>query len=271
MYCINPNTPQYQEILKEVGNPLTANEIYRQRYLKDGVDELFEQNFKLSSIGTREEYSSYLDTIFPDSQVKDIVYHGSSNKIEKFNKDFIGKNENVLGVNGIYLAVDKINAENYIMDSKGKKVSEGLHFTVININNPLVVESGEKPFEKLYTLDRVAFDNDYNNAKKLSSIEVTAELESRGFDAVYNKMNDWQSSYVVFEPEQIHILGSEEDIRMFQEYLENQRVEEKRLTPEKMELLSMARETLSEEEVSIVENLLNGDVNFTDMSNFTCS
>jgi hypothetical protein len=133
MYCINPNTPQYQEILKEVGNPLTANEIYRQRYLKDGVDELFEQNPELSSIGTPEEYSSYMDVS-------------------------------------------------------------------MNINR-----------------------------------------------------------------------GSEEDIRMFQEYLENQRVEEKRLTPEKMELLSMARETLSEEEVSIVENLLNGDVNFTDMSNFTCS
>jgi hypothetical protein len=133
MYCINPNTPQYQEILKEVGNPLTANEIYRQRYLKDGVDELFEQNPELSSIGTPEEYSSYMDVS-------------------------------------------------------------------MNINR-----------------------------------------------------------------------GSEEDIRMFQEYLENQRMEEKRLTPEKMELLSMARETLSEEEVSIVENLLNGDVNFTDMSNFTCS
>lgn len=133
MYCINPNTPQYQEILKEVGNPLTANEIYRQRYLKDGVDELFEQNPELSSIGTPEEYSSYMDVS-------------------------------------------------------------------MNINR-----------------------------------------------------------------------GSEEDIRMFQEYLENQRVEEKRLTPEKMELLSIARETLSEEEVSIVENILNGDENFTDMSNFTCS
>lgn len=271
MHCINPNTPQYQEILKEVGNPLTADEIYRQRYLKDGVDELFESNPKLSSMGTQEEYSSYLDTIFPESKVKDIVYHGTDQKLEKFSKDFIGKNENVLGVNGIFVAVNKENAENYARNKNFQKISEGLHSLIINVKNPILVESGEKPFEKLYQLDRQFFNNNYNNAKNLSSKEVTEQLINKNFDSVYNKMNDWQSSYIVFEPEQIHILGGEEDIKMFQDYLENKRVEDKKLTPEKMELLAMARETLSEEEVSIVENILNGDENFTDMSNFTCS
>ena len=47
---------------------------------------------KFYLIGTKEQYSSYLDTIFPDSKVKDIVYHGSYTKIDKFLKEFLGKN-----------------------------------------------------------------------------------------------------------------------------------------------------------------------------------
>ena len=44
---------------------------------KPGVEELFNSNPELASIGTPEQYSQYLDSIFPDSEVKDIVYHGS--------------------------------------------------------------------------------------------------------------------------------------------------------------------------------------------------
>jgi hypothetical protein len=37
-------------------------------------------------------YSQYLNTIFPDSKVKDIVYHGSyAEKIDKFSKDILGR------------------------------------------------------------------------------------------------------------------------------------------------------------------------------------
>ena len=39
------------------------------------MDNLFEENKELSKIGSKQLYSNYLDTIFPDSKVKDIVYH----------------------------------------------------------------------------------------------------------------------------------------------------------------------------------------------------
>ena len=48
--------------------------------IKQGVSELFESNPELANIGTPEQYSQYLDTIFPDSKVKDIVYHGTKSK-----------------------------------------------------------------------------------------------------------------------------------------------------------------------------------------------
>jgi hypothetical protein len=40
--------------------------------VKPGVSELFESNPELANIGTQQQYAQYLDTIFPDSQVKDV-------------------------------------------------------------------------------------------------------------------------------------------------------------------------------------------------------
>src|SRR5690606_14718961 len=56
--------------------------------VRQGVSELFESNPELANIGTPEQYSQYLDTIFPDSKVKDIVYHTNTRgRIESFNSE----------------------------------------------------------------------------------------------------------------------------------------------------------------------------------------
>jgi effector-binding domain-containing protein len=54
--------------------------------IKPGVTELFESNLELANIGTQQQYSAYLETIFPDSKVKDIVYHGTNLNFDKFDK-----------------------------------------------------------------------------------------------------------------------------------------------------------------------------------------
>ena len=61
---------------------------------KSGIDLAFKQHPELANIGTPEQYSQYLDTIFPNSQVKDIVYHGSKTKKpdDIFVDTHIGKN-----------------------------------------------------------------------------------------------------------------------------------------------------------------------------------
>lgn len=284
MHCINPNTPQYQEILKEVGNPLTADEIYRQRYLKDGVDELFKSNPKLSSMGTQEEYSSYLDTIFPESKVKDIVYHGSKSTLKLYNgkvidSRFILSEPDEKGAQTMLKALteedfnnlpnarfEKFRKKEHGQGGLDKFLGSGHYFTT-SLKDAQKY-AGTNLYSAIINVKNAYTEgNGYSNSR---SGKGSQELINQGYDAVTEKINNGQE-YNVFEPEQIHILGGEEDIRMFQDYLENKRVEDKRLTPEKMELLAMARETLSEEEVSIVENILNGDENFTDMSNFTCS
>jgi hypothetical protein len=41
------------------------------------VSKLFDENPELAQIGTKEQYAEYLNTVFPNSQVQDIVYHGT--------------------------------------------------------------------------------------------------------------------------------------------------------------------------------------------------
>ena len=48
------------------------------------IKEVHNANNNLSDIGTEQEYANYLKSIFPNSKVKDIVYHRSNEKFEEF-------------------------------------------------------------------------------------------------------------------------------------------------------------------------------------------
>ena len=88
--------------------------------LKPGISELFISNPELSSIGTQQEYSDYLNTIFPNSIVKDILYHGTSfaEKIEKF------KAQN----NRIYFSNSETAAQYAILSARIETTSFALDF-----------------------------------------------------------------------------------------------------------------------------------------------
>lgn len=106
-------------------------------HIKEGVDFVFEQNPELAKIGTPEQYSAYLNTIFPDSKVKDIVYHGtaSKEKIETF--DFNRSNYG----NAVFFTKDKKFAETYAFD----EVRDGLvQAQILDIKNPFDYNDIEK-------------------------------------------------------------------------------------------------------------------------------
>ncbi|MGL6064734.1 MAG: hypothetical protein ACRC0V_11640, partial [Fusobacteriaceae bacterium] len=79
---------------KELAKDILKEDIVKKEMTqpRTGVKELFEANSELASIGTQEEYSQYLDTIFPNTKVKDIVYHGSPNfGFDSFSKEKLGE------------------------------------------------------------------------------------------------------------------------------------------------------------------------------------
>ena len=248
MNCINPNSPEYEEILKEVGNPLTANEVYRERYLKNGVEELFDSNPELANIGTPEQYSQYLDTIFPDSKVKDIVYH--------------------LGVEDIEIFKNRSEREYELFGKKGKIILNGIYFGGVNNKDTINPRFDESKKRYAVVLNIINYELKKKKYTAGISDEKIETYKKQGLDGVISNEEDKDTKeYVVFEPEQIHILGSKQDIEGFENFIINP---PKKRIEGKEELLKIARNNFSEEEASIIENQLNGDENFTDISNFTC-
>ena len=126
-------------------------------------------------------YSQYLDTIFPDSQVKDIVYHGTKGfdssgrekpKFDKFDKIYIGKGQGLRSddmAKGFYFGSYKI------ADRVGTRIIPA----ILNVQE-----------ENTTTVRR-----------------NTKDFDTKG------------DVFVVFEPEQIHILGNQQDIEGFKEFV----------------------------------------------------
>lgn len=145
--------------------------------IKEGVDFVFEQNPELAKIGNEQQYSQYLETIFPDSKVKDIVYHDTNVKFDKFQSK-----------KGIYFNLKK----EFGFSNALYKVS-----AIINMENPIYSEMdkehGGKNTKLLYP----------NNDSVIGYVEDKNNI----------------GEYIVHTPEQIHILGSKQDIQGFKEFV----------------------------------------------------
>ena len=224
----------------------------------------------------KQLYSQYLDTIFPDSKVKDIVYAGSKEKFDKFK---IGDTDNKKDF-GIYFG-------SWISHYFGESERRYLNRTtaLINITNPRIinsitinsennndVENNEaiilssadasniKQFYNMGKEDGIiqlgySHSNDevdYKDSEDIYNKEVVEllekvikEVKTIGIEAYFDKLADNPAMQkeghvalkqainsgitlgntleeaVVFEPEQIHILGSNQDIKMFRSFVNN--------------------------------------------------
>ena len=167
--------------------------------VKEGVDFVFEQNPELASIGTQEQYSEYLDTVFPDSKVKDIVYRGDENyNVGEKILSRVGGNKYT---NGIYFAKNRREAAGYINDIKKKTTH--VFSAILDLKAPKVTDVYDKEINT-----NALTETDINNlkSKNIDGLDVGLSGE-QGFE------------YVVFEPEQIHILGSKQDIEGFKKFV----------------------------------------------------
>ena len=171
--------------------------------IKPAVVDLFNENPELASIGTPQQYSAYLDTIFPNSKVKDILAHISRvPNIEKFriNQNTTGNfiNSQVLG-SGIYFTppkfVDYWSMElGFIDDITGLYTDDrNIYYTIVNSKHP-------QYFTKNYIEDS---DVDPTTDIVVNNSRVTNEVEE----------------YVVKDPEIIYILGNKQDIEGFKKFV----------------------------------------------------
>lgn len=231
----------------------------------EGIDFVFSQSPELASIGSKAQYLQYLSTIFPNSKVKDIVYHGTNEKFDKFDKNKLGtKTVNETNKLGFYFSTRRIaeifngnfNLSDFlfIRDNEEKSTeffeklqtrygreqaikiykelisltndSTGLHSlskldapdsriisVLLNIKNPFYIEG----IDFIGMTRKGGFEGTKlikNKIKNKDSIIIKkATEEFAGEDEVQD------DNYIVFEPEQIHVLSSKADIQGFKDFM----------------------------------------------------
>jgi hypothetical protein len=168
--------------------------------VKGGVAEVFNENSELSKIGTLSQYSEYLETIFPDSKLKDIVYHGSANIFEEFDINLIGKNTPSNKPLGIYFTPNSKIADFLYQGTSEEKFDEqGFRYKE-------KVNTG-KVYAALLNLNEIK--EGVNFIKEEDPIDEYDTENLLKYDA-----------YVAKDKNQIYILGSNKDIEGFKNFVE---------------------------------------------------
>ncbi len=183
--------------------------------VKKGVSELFENNPELFKIGTQQQYSAYLDTIFPDSKVKEIKWHGSKQKITQFQKGF-SQRENI----GIWFQSTAQPAALYKSDNYIKPYGDFNTAVILDIKNPIILPNKEV-VGKIQNIEFSIMGNNLTKIQNLGYDAVTNDtLTFEELDNIKNNPKNFKVyETVVFEPEQIHILGSKQDIEGFENFI----------------------------------------------------
>ncbi len=227
----DPETGGIPEKKEEISNTQLEN-----------IKEVFKLNPELAEITTPEQYEKYLETIFPDSKVKDIVWHGTKGdwyKTEKFDLNLSGtgsgNNENTDGIYFIkyktatgcfgdiaFPALINIKNPNILPLTKFNKTWRNKEeYLKLKSGDGIVAEQEKSP-EQYY---EEALEG-YNEAQK-DEDEMTRSFFRKPDSPKDFHEEQLSTTYVVFNPDQIHILGSKADIEQFKNWVEKQKHEEK--------------------------------------------
>ena len=161
--------------------------------IKEGVDFVFEQNPELANIGTQEQYSEYLDTVFPDSMVKQIMYHGSPiGKIAEIDKRF--------AITYWSTTLEYVRSSNLWKNN--------ITQAILNIRNPLFTNKllASAPPEVTEFLSPAYTSEEYDS---VIGVDAGQQLVGGKTIAVKNKQVD------------THILGSKKDIEGFKKFVKS--------------------------------------------------
>lgn len=187
--------------------------------IKEGVDFVFDQHPELAEIGTREQYSEYLNSVFPESKTKDIFYHSSKIQIKDFNDSFNERG----GVGFWFMRLRQpkflYRNEKYIAPYGDKETP-----VLVNIKNPVILENKEVT-GNINGIDFSIMGYNLNKIKDYGYDAVTNDtLSSEEIVKIKQDPKKWnQYETVVLYREQIHILGSDSDIQTFQDFIEKEK------------------------------------------------
>ncbi len=151
--------------------------------IKEGVEFAFEKNPELEKIGSKEEYSKYLDTIFLDSKVKDILYHRSPEKIDVLNKAKTKK------INGNRFYFSPFNTRRY-----GQYYMQAI----------LDIKNLAEPYNEEFIKDVKKKHPEYTEGKSeffYLPAHIYLNASKYGYDGVFALEGTNDDEYSIYEPE----------------------------------------------------------------------
>ena len=177
---------------------------------------------ELSQIGTEEQYSAYLDTIFPSSKINQIMYHKTS--AEKFDEFKVSR------LGGVYFSFFDVPIRaGFIGKMIAKLTKERMVLAKVNVINPFIINRNNyKDIEKK------------TGGATQSVTELGKKYDLSGYDSILGYPNPTQDKgeldnfpqinfiegrrkdlieLAVFNPKNIHILGSKQDIEGFKNFV----------------------------------------------------
>ena len=184
------------DIWKDIKEDLNNN------HNQDSIKQVFKDTPELSAIGTVEQYTKYLETIFPNSKVKDILYHSSPNKFEKFRESMFGTYFSYQPMVGTY--------------------GDNIYSVIVNVKNPLNKPKPTDNVEIKKTYDKES--RNYNNPTFFSPEGIGTYKYDASIER--SSVTNDGTQIKIRTPEQIHILGSKQDIEGFKKYVDKTITEE---------------------------------------------
>jgi hypothetical protein len=161
------------------------------------VEYVFNNHPELSNIGTKEQYLQYLDSIFADSKIKDIMFHSSQNKFSQF------KDPSSSGLSHLWFSEEPLSYQ----------FGPNVYSVVLNIKNPLNEQNPN--YDKELRKYESPLNPDWAN-----NFDTTGELPKFEYDGTIRSSRvGGGKSVTVRNPNQIHILGSEQDMEQFKNFV----------------------------------------------------
>ena len=185
-----------------------------------GVDLAFTNNPKLKEVGTKEEYKEYIKSIFPDSLQKGIVYHDTDFETKEGKPWFLtedydikkaGKGSGLFDGEGMYFAANP-DGDNERSNWSNMKYRVS---ALLNIHKPISVKehTASGSAHSVWFRKTSAPENEYDNR----SYEVNRIMEyAFGYDSKIGEMGG--NDYIVWDKDNIHLLGSAKDVKGFHKW-----------------------------------------------------
>lgn len=193
---------------------------------RTAVESLFDKMPALKDVGTTSQYENYLQSIFPGSRHKNIVYRANSKGIATSGNK----------VGGLWFADSEEAVTNFAKEFGREEAPVAM--AVVNMSNPKVYGSFWDDFvaEEGAVIERLLEHNDIVTVEKIAKGStsmknvLSAMLAAEGHDSFFIGDDTWNDGeyrsdgeqFVVFKDTQVHELGTEKDIEGFNAFVNGQ-------------------------------------------------